>query len=171
MQTGIKIIWTFVIALSLTVLFPRESKAQRLAVSTNALEYLVLSPNITIDAAFSRHHAVSVSVSACPWEYSENTYLRHFTWSPEYKYWLTMLFYRSYIGGKLLYSSYDLGTKKLSKKGIVTAVLADYGYSFILSKRFNVIPSVGLGAGYNFAETNKIVPVVSIGVNAQIVLK
>lgn len=171
MQTGIKIIWTFVIALSLTVLFPRESKAQRLAVSTDALEWLTVSPNVSVDLVFAQHHAFSLSASASPWKLTPNVYLKHLTISPEYKYWLNMPFYKSYIGGKLLYSSYDICVNKAVHKGNLVGALVDYGYSFIFSKRFNLVPTAGLGVGYDMGESARVVPMITLGLNAQIVLK
>ena len=142
-----------------------------MAVSADAVELLALSPNVSFDLAFTQHHAFSVSLSASPWKISSNVYLRHLTWTPEYKYWLTMPFYKGYVGGKIMYSSYDFGVRDFSRKGNMVAALADYGYSFIISKRWNIIPSVGLGAGCVMAENIKYVPVVTLGVNAQIVLK
>ena len=148
-----------------------EAKAQRFAVSADMLELALLSPNLTLEFGLAQHHSVSISASASPWQYSSEIYLNHITWSPEYKYWLTMPFYKSYIGAKLFYSSYDLGTARDSFKGNLVALLADYGYSVILSKRWNIIPSIGVGAGYNVSDVNKVVPMISLGINAQIVLK
>lgn len=53
----------------------------------------------------------------------------------------------------------------------MVAGLIDYGYSFIFSKRFNLVPNVGLGVGYNIVEHSKVGPMVTLGLNAQIVLK
>ena len=166
-----KILCFFAISLCFAVFSMEDAKAQRFAVSTNVLELAMLSPNLSLDMAFAQHHSLSFSASAAPWQSASETYLKHFSWSPEYKYWLTMPFYKSYIGAKLFYSSYDLNTKQNTYKGNVAALLADYGYSFILSKRWNITPTIAAGAGYNVAEVNKIVPVVSLGVNIQIVVK
>lgn len=166
-----KTYWIAVIVASLFLLHCEESKAQRLALSTNALEWLTVSPNVSVDLVFAQHHSFSVSASASPWKLTPNLYLKHFTISPEYKYWLTMPLYKSYIGGKVVYSSYDLGVKDFCRKGNLVGVLVDYGYSFILSKRFNLVPTAGLGVGYNIGGNTKLVPMVSLGLNAQIVLK
>ena len=149
----------------------KEAHAQRIAVSTDAVELLALSPNVSFDLAFTQHHAFSVSLSASPWKISPNVYLRHLTWTPEYKYWLTMPFYKGYVGGKIMYSSYDFGVRDFTRKGNIVAALANYGYSFIVGKRWNIVPSVGLGAGCTMSESIKYVPVITLGVNAQIVLK
>ena len=171
MHRLVKILYASAIALCFMLLSTEESKAQRLAVSTNMLELALLSPNLTLDFSLAQHHSVSVSASASPWRYSSETYLNHFTWSPEYKYWFTMPFYKNYVGAKLFYSSYDLGMECDSFKGNLVALLVDYGYSVILSKRWNITPCVGIGAGYNVSEVSKVVPMISLGVNAQIVLK
>lgn len=171
MQRQIKIYWILAVVLGFCFLHTEEAKAQRLAVSTNAIEWLTVSPNVSLDIVFTQHHSLAVSASSSPWKLTPNVYLRHFTLSPEYKYWLNMPFYKSYIGGKILYSSYDLGANDFLRKGNMVAGLIDYGYSFIFSKRFNLVPNVGLGVGYNIGEHSKVVPMVTLGLNAQIVLK
>lgn len=101
MQRQIKIYWILAVVLGFCFLHIEEAKAQRLAVSTNAIEWLTVSPNVSLDIVFTQHHSLAVSASSSPWKLTPNVYLRHFTLSPEYKYWLNMPFYKSYIGGKI----------------------------------------------------------------------
>ena len=171
MQKINKVYWSLAVVIGLLLLHSEESKAQRLAVSTNALEWLTVSPNISLDVILAQNHSLTFSASSSPWKLTPNVYLKHFTISPEYKYWFDMPLYKSYLGGKLLYSSYDLGVNSFLQKGHLVGALVDYGYSFIFSKRFNLVPTVGLGAGYNIGDKSMFVPLISLGLNAQIVLK
>ena len=64
MQKHIKKTWWSLMTVVLLVFISQEEvKAQRFAVSTNALEWLTLSPNASFDVAFTQHHAFSMSVS------------------------------------------------------------------------------------------------------------
>lgn len=159
------------VVLGLFFLSAGESKAQRIAVSTNTLELLTLSPNMSLDISLSKHHSLFMSVSSSPWKVSSSAYNQHFTISPGYRYWLNMPYYKGYVGGKFLYSSYDLAVGDFCRKGNLVAMTVDYGYSVILSKRLNMVPAIGLGAGYNVSDKRSIVPVVTLGLNVQIVLK
>ena len=149
-----------------------EVKAQRFAVSTNALEWLTLSPNLSFDLAFSQHHAFSMSASASPWKLSDNLHLQHITVSPEYRYWFRMPFYGHFMGANLIYSSYDLSLGGFDRRDDLLAAGVTYGYSLLLGKRWNIVPVIGLGAGVEMAEKIKVVPAITrFGVNIQLVVK
>lgn len=149
-----------------------EVKAQRFAVSTNALEWLTLSPNLSFDMAFSQHHAFSMSAAASPWKISDNLHLQHITVSPEYRYWFRMPFYGHFMGANLIYSSYDFSLGGFDRRNDLLAAGVTYGYSLMLGKRWNIVPVIGLGAGVEVADKVRVVPAVTrLGVNIQLVVK
>ena len=80
----------------------KGAKAQRIAVSTNGLEWLTLSPNASFDIVFTQHHAFSISASASPWKLTEDLYRSHIAVSPEYRYWFRMPFYGHFMGANLI---------------------------------------------------------------------
>lgn len=172
MQKNIKICWLLAIVASLVFLSSGEAKAQRIAVSTNGLEWLTLSPNASFDIVFTQHHAFSISASASPWKLTEDFYRSHITVSPEYRYWFRMPFYGHFMGANLIYSSYDLSLGGFGRRADLLAAGVTYGYSLMLGKRWNIVPVIGLGAGVEIAEKVRFVPAVTrLGVNIQLVVK
>ena len=149
-----------------------EGNAQRIAVSSDVLKWATLSPNVGVELAFSRHHAFSFSAATCPFRASDRLSVTHLTVIPEYKYWLNMPFYGHYVGANLLYSSYKATGSSYSGSGNIIAACADYGYSFILGKRWNIVPFAGLGMGADIGENSRFIPFIArIGVNIQLVVK
>lgn len=173
MQKHIKKTWWSLMTVVLLVFISQEEvKAQRFAVSTNALEWLTLSPNLSFDMAFSQHHAFSMSASASPWKISDNLHLQHITVSPEYRYWFRMPFYGHFMGANLIYSSYDFSLGGFDRRNDLLAAGVTYGYSLMLGKRWNIVPVIGLGAGVEVADKVRVVPAVTrLGVNIQLVVK
>jgi hypothetical protein len=173
MQKHIKKTWWSLMTVVLLVFISQEEvKAQRFAVSTNALEWLTLSPNLSFDMAFSQHHAFSMSASASPWKISDNLHLQHITVSPEYRYWFRMPFYGHFMGANLIYSSYDFSLGGFDRRNDLLAAGVTYGYSLMLGKRWNIVPVIGLGAGVEVADKIRVVPAVTrLGVNIQLVVK
>ena len=173
MQKHIKKTWWSLMTVVLLVFISQEEvKAQRFAVSTNALEWLTLSPNLSFDMAFSQHHAFSMSASASPWKISDNLRLQHITVSPEYRYWFRMPFYGHFMGANLIYSSYDFSLGGFDRRNDLLAAGVTYGHSLMLGKRWNIVPVIGLGAGVEVADKVRVVPAVTrLGVNIQLVVK
>lgn len=150
-----------------------ECKAQRIAVSTNAVQWGMLSPNMNVEFSLSRHSTISFEAAACPWNINEKYSVSHLSISPDYKYWFTMPFFGHFAGANLLYSSYRQIKDSIEKTGNIVALGATYGYAFIINKRLNIVPTIGLGAGLDLSENKcNIIPVPTrIGVNIQMVLK
>ena len=149
-----------------------DGKAQRFAASTDMLQWAMVSPNAELDMVLSEHHSFSVSASICPVEVSKSLSITHLSVAPEYKYWFRMPFYGHYAGADLLYSSYEIDGTRYQRTGNLIAACATYGYSLILSKRFNLVPHVAAGFGVDLGEETRFVPLVArIGINIQIVVK
>ena len=166
-----KIILLIITALSLFISV--NSYAQRLAVSTNAIGWATLSPNVSVDMAFSRHSSVAMEVSVAPWNVSDKFSVAHLTISPEYKYWFTMPFYGHYAGVNALYSSYNRVKDYQDKQGNIIAIGATYGYAFLINRKWNIVPNIGVGAGCNFTGGKRefIVVPTKVGINFQMVIK
>lgn len=154
------------------LLFSIDGKAQRMAVSTDALQWAIISPNVSLDVVASQHHAFSLSASMCPVEVSKRLSVTHLSVTPEYKYWFRMPFYGHYAGADLLYSSYEIDGTRYQRSGNLIAACATYGYSMIINKRLNLVPHVAAGIGVDMGESAEFIPIVAkIGVNIQIVVK
>ncbi len=166
-------VWKYMVCVFAVVFVSsNELKAQRVAVHTDALQYALLSPNVGFEVALSQHHVFAFSSSVCPFEVNDRLYVKHLSVMPEYKYWFRMPFYGHYTGANMIYSSYDIGGKRYARRGNLVAACVNYGYSFIISRRWNVIPHAGVGVGVDVGDNVSFVPLVAkIGVNLQIVIK
>ena len=72
----------------------------------------------------------------------------------------------------MMYSSYEVGGSRYAGAGNLIAAFADYGYSFILGRRWNVVPHAGIGVGFDARdESSSVIPAIKIGVNIQMVIK
>ena len=149
-----------------------EGKAQRFAVSTDLLQWGLVSPNVGFEAAISQHHGFSFSASASPFRISDGFSFRHLTVAPEYKYWFNMPFYGHYAGASVLYSSYDIHAGKIARTGNLIAACATYGYSLIIGRRWNLVPHAGIGVGIDAGAKTSFVPLVAkLGINIQLMVK
>ena len=162
----------FVCLVTVVLLGSFEGKAQRAAVSTDMLQWALVSPNLGFEIALSQHNAFAFSASACPVKVSDRLSVTHVTVSPEYKYWFKMPFFGHYAGADLLYSSYEVGGSLYARTGNLLAACANYGYSFIIGRRWNIVPHAGAGIGVDFGEKTSFVPlVIKLGINIQLVVK
>lgn len=150
-----------------------KSNAQRIAISTNLVEYLVLSPNIEVECALTQHHAAAFSISAAPWRVSRKYSLSQISVSPEYKYWFKMPFYGFYVGADAKYYSYDMYWDSTRSEGQLLSAGVTCGYSFIINKKCNLVPNIGVGVGGDFRPgSSKFVPLVAkIGLNLQMLIR
>lgn len=150
-----------------------KSNAQRVAISTNLMEYLILSPNIEVECALTQHHAAAISVSAAPWRVNRKYSISHISISPEYKYWFKMPFYGQYVGADIEYNSYDVYWKSTGYDGHLLSGGVTYGWSFIIDKKWNLVPNIGVGVGADFHPGSiKFVPLVAkIGLNLQMLIR
>ena len=154
------------------LVFSHEGKAQRFAVSTDALQWGLVSPNLGFEAAIAQHHGLSFSASAAPFRISDGFSFRHLTVAPEYKYWFNMPFYGHYAGASVLYSSYDIHAGKIARTGNLIAACATYGYSLIIGRRWNLVPHAGIGVGIDAGAKTAFVPLVAkLGINIQLMVK
>ena len=167
-----RIVKIFLCVAAVFLLASFEGKAQRMAVSSDLVQWALVSPNLGFEVALSQHHAFAFSASTCPVKVSDRLSVSHLSMSPEYKYWFRMPFYGHYAGADILYSSYEIGGSRYARTGNLVAACANYGYSFIIGKRWNIVPHAGLGVGVDVGEKTSFVPVVAkIGLNIQMVVR
>lgn len=142
-------IWLKCHILFLSIIITGNIYAQRSAVSTNLFSWATLSPNAGVELCLSHKSTLALNITGTPWKISEDFSLRQISFSPEYRYWFKQALYAHYIGINLLYSTYDFHLKRKYYDGNIIALGIGYGYSFVLSDRFNLIPGIGIGFGYN----------------------
>lgn len=123
-----------------------DLRAQRVAVKTNLTDWMTASPNLSVEFTLSSRLSVDLSGTATPFKYKSDFYFRHIRLQPELRYWLVSPLARHYVGVMGYYSTYDVGYKKRGYFGDSYAMGLTYGYDWILSRRWNLEVSAGIGA-------------------------
>ena len=140
----IKILLTFVLV-SLTSIVC----AQRVVVSTDAVKWGTVSPNLSVDLVVSSRLSLNVEGVYDP---LVNVNFKRLSLSTELRYWFKRPFYSHYLGVNAVTSTYEF--EKQNKKEQMVAIGVGYGYSIILSKRMSLTPHVGIGAGFVRSHAN-----------------
>lgn len=130
--------------------------AQQIAVKTNLLYWATTTPNLGIEVALSDHSTVSISANYNPWTVNGRAKIQHWFIQPEYRYWLSGKFTRSFFGAHLIGGKYDMGGFKLPLnvfssfrthhyKGWAAGFGVSYGYQFYISPHWNLEAVIGIG--------------------------
>ncbi len=151
----------------------KDANAQRFAISTNLLDYILIAPNLEVELAMNQHNTISMFASASPWRINEKYSISQITVSPEYKYWFTMPFFGHYLGANIKYCSYDTYWNSTRYDGNLLGLGATYGYSIIIGKKWNLVPNIGLGVGADFQPDRvRFIPLLTkFGLNIQMVIR
>lgn len=137
-----------------------EMNAQRLALKTNALDYLVMLPNLTLEARLSRRISLQLGVAANPFQFTvANAKLTNFRVEPEIRYWFNRPMARHFIALSATAATYSLGYKERVFKGDAVMAGVSYGYAVVLGNHWNMEAEVGVGLGsfkaYNYKRPAK----------------
>lgn len=132
-------------------------------IKTNILSDAFLNPNIGIEIGLSPRWTLELDGQLNLWSLSNNRRWKHWSVQPEVRYWLCDRFAGHFFGIHLHGGQYNvgginvnadfLGTDYRKIKGsryqgwFVGAGVA-YGYSFILSRHWNLEPEIGFGYSY-----------------------
>jgi membrane protein len=138
-----------------------STHAQRIAIKTNALEYLVLSPNLSLEARLSRKLSVQLEVGGCPITRPVGGIkLSNFRVEPELRYWFNRPMARHFVALSATAGSYSLRLKERYFTGDVIGAGVSYGYALVLSDHWNMEAEIGLGLaslkGYNYKGANNV---------------
>lgn len=123
-------------------------KAQRMALTSNLLEDAVLTPNLGLDIVVSDRQSFAFDVSYAPYKLTEKFHNKHMAIRAGYKYWFSQALYAHYISIDGVVSSSDVRIGNLGARDEYIGLGVGYGYSFIISKRLNIVPNVGIGFAY-----------------------
>lgn len=130
---------------SLFLLYTPYTSAQRLSLKTNVLEWGMLSPNIGAEFLLNDNLTLELTASGSPFRLKDDLYLKHFRLQPELKYWFLTLMTGHYMGFTAFYSNYDAAFGGNAYYGEAYAAGFTYGYHWVLSRRWNLELSAGVG--------------------------
>ncbi len=135
----------------LSAMFSQEAQAQRVALTTDVLEWAASTPNFSIESRLSRRITLDVSVLANPFRNyfgKQDLRLANLRVQPEVRYWFNRPLARHFVGLNATAGIYDLTYNHKRYKGDLLAIGARYGYSLVLSQKWSVVFSGGIGLGY-----------------------
>ena len=131
-------------------LIPFVGNAQKIAVKTNLLEWATVSPNISAEFVVSPTMSLDLTASFNEWTPYKNAKFDHFRIQPELRYWFQRPMAQHFLGFTLMYIDYELLRKGEYHDGQGIGGGFTYGYDFVLSKRWNLELTAGIGAFYRF---------------------
>lgn len=119
--------------------------SQRVALRTNAVDWLTASPNLGVEFAITPRLSMELTVAASPYKLMKDIYLEQTRVQGELKYWFKSPLLHHYVGATAFYASFDAGLKTQAFYGDAYAAGLTYGYQHVLSRRWNIEYSVGAG--------------------------
>ncbi|MGL5561469.1 MAG: DUF3575 domain-containing protein [Tannerellaceae bacterium] len=157
----------------LFLLVYKAANAQRVAVSSNLVGLGLLSANLEGEIGLNHQSTLAVNTSCAPWKITDKLSLRHLSIVPEYRYWFKQSMYAHYVGVNALYCAYNINISHKRYVGNTVGLGLGYGYSFVVGERWNVVPGIGVGVGWNNRRSNsesipKISPILTrLGISIQ----
>ena len=121
------------------------------ALKTNALYLGTTTLNLGMEVGLSKHYSLDVSGNWNPWTFSDNKKIKHWGIQPELRYWLCERFNGHFFGLHGHYAKYNvggikqLGLKHRRYEGELYGGGISYGYQWILSNRFSMEATLGVG--------------------------
>ncbi len=153
----------FIIALVLGIVFNIGAVAQTIAIKTNLLSDVTLSPNAGVELGIAPRWTVDVTGQLNAWKVGNESRWKHWAVQPELRYWLCDRFAGHFFGVHLHAGQYNVGgfngvynlfgtdARKLEDsryQGWFVGGGIAYGYSWILSRRWNLEAEIGIGYSY-----------------------
>lgn len=127
------------------------------AIKTNALYWATTTPNLGIEFRLSDKFTLDISGGYNPWTFSDNKKFKHWLAQPELRYWYCRPFGGSFWGLHLHGAQFNVGgwdlpvfktLKDHRYEGWLIGAGISYGYQWILSNRWSLEASIGVGYAY-----------------------
>lgn len=138
----------FIIVAVLLIATKTSVDAQRIALTSNLFEDAILTPNVGVEIVVADRQSLTFDTSFAPYKICEQFHNKQMTFRAGYKYWLNQALYAHYIGVDAVASSSDVQIGKAGSRDEYIGLGIGYGYSFIIGKRLNLIPCIGIGVAY-----------------------
>ena len=132
------------------------ASAQEIAIKTNLLYDAATTPNLALEIGVAPKQTIQLMYGLNPWKFGDNKQLRHWTISPEYRWWFCHQFSGSFIGVHALGGQFNISGVKLPfgiwpalkdnrYQGWLVGGGVTYGYQWVISKHFNIEAMIGVG--------------------------
>lgn len=139
-----KVFVVAVVAFCAMCVSSQEAKAQQIAVKTNALYWLALTPNISCEVVTGEHTSVDIHAMGHWRPFGLDSKL--FAFQPEFRYWFNgRPMTREFVGANLMFASYDIMASGYVYNGNAVMLGLSGGYIFTLSDHWNLELCGGFG--------------------------
>lgn len=150
--------------------FAGTANAQKVAMKTNMLYWASATPNAGLEFALADRWTMEIAGGYNPWTFDkeDNLKAKHWLVTPEVRYWFCESFHGHFIGINANYTQFNISgmpmpnlfvnlcTNALSPESFCDARIAGwavgagltYGYQFLISPRWNLELTAGLGWWY-----------------------
>ena len=147
---------TFILFLLLLLFRLADLHSQTLAVKNDLLTGALSSPNLSVEVKLSDRFTLEAGFHYNPFPAGGDKRWKHWFVQPELRYWMCQPFGGHFFGAHLMYGVYNAGDMKLPLglfKGVRSSryegdflgLGVSYGYHFILSPRWSIETSLGVG--------------------------
>lgn len=147
---------TFILFLLLLLFRLADLHSQTLAVKSDLLTGALSSPNLSVEVKLSDRFTLEAGFHYNPFPAGGDKRWKHWFVQPELRYWMCQPFGGHFFGAHLMYGVYNAGDMKLPLglfKGVRSSryegdflgLGVSYGYHFILSPRWSIETSLGVG--------------------------
>ncbi len=122
----------------------QRASAQIFSVRVNALSALAATIDAGAEVSVSDKWTVGLSGRFNPVK-TRRFSTRFYSIGIESRYWLYESFVGHFVGARLAYADYRIGKRNMRYDGTAVGLGLSYGYSWMLSKRWNITLQAGLG--------------------------
>ncbi len=123
-------------------------RAQRVALTSNLLEDVVLAPNLGVEVVFADTQSLFLEATVAPFKLTNHYYNKCLSFRAGYKYWFNQALYAHHLILDGVVTSSESGWGDTALRYEYLGAGLGYGYSFIINERLNLIPSIGVGVAY-----------------------
>ena len=123
------------------------SYAQFSSVSPNIVGWAAGNINAAIDVNVNLHNTLNIPVSVNPLKFGD-TQWSHVVLQPGWRHWFVERYIGQFVSPSLFYANYTIGYDKRTFKGNAYGIGCSWGYSKLLSTRWNFIVEIGAGIIY-----------------------
>lgn len=135
--------------LAFSAVYAPEIQAQRIALKTNVIDWVALSPNLTMEARVSRRISLQLGVAANPFDIPVfNTTWRNYRIEPEMRYWFNRPMARHFIALSGTAAAFNFRHDQRHIVGDAVGAGLSYGYALVLSNHWNMECEIGAGVAH-----------------------
>ncbi|MCM1111089.1 MAG: DUF3575 domain-containing protein [Clostridium sp.] len=125
------------------------TSAQRVALKSNALEWVALSPNLGLEARLSRRLTLDVRLTGNPFRVNiSDCHITDLLFQPELRWWFNRPMARHFAALSFIGGIYDVRLRSRHYEGDILGAGLSYGYALVLGRHWNVEFEAGVGFGH-----------------------